>query len=519
MANLVIQRNCNSIRSKKSELTFLINKFAPSILAISETWLLPGSRFRVSGYRCLRDDRDDGYAGCAFLVSRSLTFHSLSLPHCDGINAVAMRAFNISFISVYIPHPHIDLISDIRSIILSVPPPVVMLGDFNAHHVSWGCHSSDSFGSLLLDLLDDINISVLNNGCPTRRSLPSQNPANAVDLSLCSPDLFPFLSWRVFKSTCGSDHFPILIDLPTNLRSVTRPSPLLKFKLNQANWSDFSSSIDSKIAALPAVSVENCLSSYNDFVNSLTSSASLHIPLKSSTQRKISPPWWDSECTEMIRKRKTAERSYSLCMTLENFLVYQQASAAARRLLNNKKRLGWHKFCESMCPGTPSSVVWRQIRRFRCYLNSYDVPFNDPSSWITSFADKLAPPSVPFYDCLPYKYNSYIPSSNSLDCQFSLEELNKALNGISDSSPGEDGIPYSFLINSSLGTKRYFLDLVNCFFDLGIIPESWNRQIVIPLLKPGKDPSDFSSYRPIALSSTLLKIMEHLIKIRLEWFC
>ncbi|CAF4938128.1 unnamed protein product [Pieris macdunnoughi] len=83
-------------------------------------------------------------------------------------------------------------------------------------------------------------------------------------------------------------------------------------------------------------------------------------------------------------------------MTLEIFLVYQQASAAARRLLNNKKRLGWHKFCESMCPGTPSSVVWRQIRRFRCSLNSYDVPFNDPSSWITSFADKLAPPSVPF---------------------------------------------------------------------------------------------------------------------------
>ncbi|CAF4918509.1 unnamed protein product [Pieris macdunnoughi] len=191
------------IRSKKSELTFLINKFAPSILAISETWLLPGSRFRVSGYRCLRDDRDDGYAGCAFLVSRSLTFHSLSLPHCDGINAVAMRAFNISFISVYIPHPHIDLISDIRSIILSVPPPVVMLGDFNAHHVSWGCHSSDSFGSLLLDLLDDINISVLNNGCPTRRSLPSQNPANAVDLSLCSPDLSLFYPGVFLRALVG----------------------------------------------------------------------------------------------------------------------------------------------------------------------------------------------------------------------------------------------------------------------------------------------------------------------------
>ncbi|CAK1595354.1 unnamed protein product [Parnassius mnemosyne] len=43
-------------------------------------------------------------------------------------------------------------------------------------------------------------------------------------------------------------------------------------------------------------------------------------------------------------------------------------------------------------------------------------------------------------------------------------------------------------------------------------------QIIIPILKPDKNPSDGNSYRPIALSSTLCKIMEHLIKNRLEWF-
>ncbi|KAI8433374.1 hypothetical protein MSG28_015415 [Choristoneura fumiferana] len=48
--------------------------------------------------------------------------------------------------------------------------------------------------------------------------------------------------------------------------------------------------------------------------------------------------------------------------------------------------------------------------------------------------------------------------------------------------------------------------------------KAWKKQVVIPLAKPGKDPLLPSSHRPIALSSCLLKILEHMIKKRLEWF-
>ncbi|XP_048000273.1 collagen alpha-1(I) chain-like [Leguminivora glycinivorella] len=52
----------------------------------------------------------------------------------------------------------------------------------------------------------------------------------------------------------------------------------------------------------------------------------------------------------------------------------------------------------------------------------------------------------------------------------------------------------------------------------GEIPEDWKTQIIIPLLKPAKNPEDASSYRPIALSATMGKILEHLVKNRLEWY-
>ncbi|CAG4993124.1 unnamed protein product [Colias eurytheme] len=99
-----------------------------------------------------------------------------------------------------------------------------------------------------------------------------------------------------------------------------------------------------------------------------------------------------------------------------------------------------------------------------------------------------------------------------------MDELLCALDGLKDSSPGIDEIPYSFLVQSTEKTKVLFLDLVNYFLSTGFIPPSWKTQIVIPILKPNKNPSDPNSYRPIALSSTLCKITEILLKNRLEWF-
>lgn len=42
--------------------------------------------------------------------------------------------------------------------------------------------------------------------------------------------------------------------------------------------------------------------------------------------------------------------------------------------------------------------------------------------------------------------------------------------------------------------------------------------IIIPILKPGKDPNCSESYRPISLMSCILKTLERMIKSRLEWW-
>ena len=49
----------------------------------------------------------------------------------------------------------------------------------------------------------------------------------------------------------------------------------------------------------------------------------------------------------------------------------------------------------------------------------------------------------------------------------------------------------------------------------GCLPKEWKHAEIIPIVKPGKQADSPSSYRPIALTSVLCKIMERMITDRL----
>lgn len=482
----------------------------------------PGSPFRISGYSCLRDDRSDGYAGSALLVRANLPFYQISLPsHPIDINLVAVRVFDISFISIYISQPNSSLISEILLTVASVPTPIIILGDFNGHHTSWGSSHSNTFGRLLSEMFDEANLCVINDGSITRRVLPSQDPQSVVDLTVCSPSLSFLLSWKTLPLSYGSDHFPIVITMSNCVTPQVNFNPSLKYRLtgvSRADWEYFTSTLDVATKSLIPVNIHNALSAYSMLVNVIISNADNCFPIKKQARTicRVSSPWWDSDCTAVIRNRKIAEIEYNNSMSDVNFIKYQRCAAEARKILTKKKKIGWKNFCENISPRTPSSVVWNQIKRFRGSCNYTNPSSNDPSSWIESFSDRLSPTSVPNIDSIPSS-PSFISPSSYFDNDFSIIELNFALDGLKDSSPGIDGIPYSFIVNSPDSVKEYYLKLINIFFGYGIVPDQWKTQIVIPICKPGKSRSDPNSYRPIALSSVLVKVMEHMIKFRLEW--
>ena len=77
---------------------------------------------------------------------------------------------------------------------------------------------------------------------------------------------------------------------------------------------------------------------------------------------------------------------------------------------------------------------------------------------------------------------------------------------------------YEMFKNLDNDTLLHFLEIFNKSWILGEVPDAWRHSIVVPIPKPGKEPSSPHSYRPIALTSHACKIMESMIAARLKWF-
>ncbi|GFT48511.1 probable RNA-directed DNA polymerase from transposon X-element [Trichonephila clavipes] len=103
------------------------------------------------------------------------------------------------------------------------------------------------------------------------------------------------------------------------------------------------------------------------------------------------------------------------------------------------------------------------------------------------------------------------------NCDFDMFELKRALSSAHNTSPGPDGISYVLLRHLSEDSLVSLLYLFNRIWREQVYPTQWQEAIVIPILKPGKDPKNPLSYRPIALTSCLCKTLERMVNARLVY--
>ncbi len=95
---------------------------------------------------------------------------------------------------------------------------------------------------------------------------------------------------------------------------------------------------------------------------------------------------------------------------------------------------------------------------------------------------------------------------------FSVDKLKTSLN------KAKDDIHYQLLKHLPDSSLHVLLDIFNHIWLSGNFPSSWHDAIVVPIPKPGKDHSDPTNYRPIALTSCICKTMERMVNDRLVWF-
>ncbi|GBM94235.1 hypothetical protein AVEN_154445-1 [Araneus ventricosus] len=81
---------------------------------------------------------------------------------------------------------------------------------------------------------------------------------------------------------------------------------------------------------------------------------------------------------------------------------------------------------------------------------------------------------------------------------------------------GRDGITNKMIKNIPSTMVFAFTEIINNIFNFNYFPNAWKTAVVVPVLKPRKDPTFPENYRPISLLSTLSKITENFILDKLN---
>ena len=152
-------------------------------------------------------------------------------------------------------------------------------------------------------------------------------------------------------------------------------------------------------------------------------------------------------------------------------------------------------------------------------------PLQSIASWPTHFATAArstsAPDSAPFSRrvrrCIR-RMQIAADSPCDLDFIFSAGDLAGARGFVqSESTPGEDRLPYAPFCVDWEPWNAALLDFFNLVLQFGLVPSAWLRGVVVPVPKPG-EPRCFDNWRPITLLSCLSKLFERMLLPRLSRF-
>ena len=508
----------------------MIKDHNPGIVCLQETKLgntqyNPGLNYSIYNSAPPIGDRAKG--GAAIIVNKALQ-HSLVQLN-TSIQAVAITVTSgkqITICSIYLPPDLVFTYNDIHLLINQLPSPFLLLGDFNAHNPLWGGNTLDVKGRIVEDIVDNHNITLMNNGAMTYHNIYT-NSYSAIDLSICSSSINIDYVWSVDEYPNGSDHFPIHIRSVENKPSEFSP----KWKVEEADWKKFS---DLALTERSVDSFSSIAEAYNHFSEVTLDSANASIPKTKGKPSRPAVPWWNKTCHNLRKITRKCYKKFKNNGSAQSKIIYQRAKAKQNKYFKKAKRASWLYYINGISSKTPSKLVWKKIKK----LSGKFVPEPLPTlkidgNFITEpekVAEKLGEHfskvsssenySNHFKNIRNAQVSINLGENNKepYNAKFTMKELKEALENSEPSAPGEDNILYEMLKHLPDKSKEFLLEIINKIWETGIIPKSWKIALILPIKKPNKDPSLPSSYRPIALTSCVCKLMEKMANTRLVWY-
>lgn len=411
---------------------------------------------------------------------------------------------------------------------------VIWCGDFNAHNIVWGGRHTDVNGRVIEELMDERELVCLNDGTGTRFNSVTGTDS-VLDLTLVSSVMAGVSQWTVrTETTLGSDHYPVLCSIGGKVPVMPREGSQ-KWALHRADWEKFQDLCEE--AVLSDVNLDSLESMNNQLTQTIMEAAQESIPKSKGRNCRPLVPWWTNECQQAVKGRNKALRLFKRTLSTQHLIQYKEAQAVVRRTVRQAKRASWRTFCSKIGRTTPVGEVWGMVKRMGGARREWDYPvlISESGTAISDIEKEAMAQSFALVHSSenlsaaakrrkvqtsaqnPEALAEKVATDHHLDDLFTMGEMDRAIRKAKPTAPGKDQICYAMLKNLGSEARKKLLCLYNRVWIEGKLPSSWKEAVIVPIKKPGKDSSKPSSYRPIALTSNICKVMERMIVERLSF--
>ena len=214
MNHEIIQWNCRGIKANTSKLLLLMTHLQHAISCLQETFLKTNDDITIKNhqsYNHINNTGDRALCGVSILIRNDIPQSKINLN--TQLQAIAIKVTLHRTINIYLLHilPHNAINeNELNDILQLLPTPLSLLGNFSSHNTMWNCRSIKQKGKIL-ENINNNNLCFFNKKSQTHID-PSSATYLAIDLILCDTSIFLDFTWRVYDNTCGSNHFPIVLE-------------------------------------------------------------------------------------------------------------------------------------------------------------------------------------------------------------------------------------------------------------------------------------------------------------------
>lgn len=404
-----------------------------------------------------------------------------------------------------------EKLNEIEDKIRDIGGTFIVAGDFNSRAVEWGMPSTNSRGRRILDMAARTGLVVANTGnTPTFRRPGCEG--TIPDITLVSERCAnKIVDWKVLEIYTASDHQYISYSLEKD-----RTQMRLGKKMNTRKWNvrklDRPTLIEAIDRRLEEVEISGDAAKIVEVVmNTIRHGCNSSMPrVRKSGAHKKSVYWWSDSIGELrhicLRCRRNYTRARRRGTAVAENEAYKNARKKLRTAIAKSKKNLWEQLRDDVNKD-PFGLGYKLVMK-KLGARSQSSEMDE---------ETMRHIVVSLFPTHEDRGDTMVAEGAIQLTPFSLLELQTAAKGLKNGkAPGPDGIPAEVLKEIALYRPQMLLKMYNNCLEEGIFPKTWKKQHLVLIDKGKGDKTSPSAYRPLCMLDTAGKLLERLIRQRLQ---